>query len=164
MGLDFTDSTTYSVSTTIEIAHSYHFVENVFDPKSPKLAELYKPWKRCLAVVDYCVYNLYGEQIKAYFKAHQIPAIIQSAYITEDRKSVETLQEVCKWMTDFDIIRREPLLVIGGGLVTDVVGLAGMDAAYVADHGANIFSSSDSPAPSTAVQRATFVYQQPLSA
>lgn len=164
MGLDFTNSTTYSVSTTIEIAHSYHFVENVFDPKSPKLAELYKPWKRCLAVVDYCVYDLYGDQIKAYFKAHQIPAIIQSAYITEDRKSVETLLEVCKWMTDFDIIRREPLLVIGGGLVTDVVGLARMDAAYVADHSANIFSSPVSPAPSTAVQRATSVYQQRLSA
>ena len=163
MGLDFSDSTTYSVSTSIEIAHSYHFVDNVFDPKSPKLAGLYKPWKRCLAIVDYCVNDLYGEQIKAYFKAHGIPATIQSAYITEDRKSVETLLEVCSWMTDFDIIRREPLLVIGGGLVTDVVGSARMGADYVVDHIANIPSSSVSPAPSTAAQLAISVCQQLLS-
>ena len=116
------NSTTYSVSTSLEIAHSYHFVNNIFDPKSPNLAELYKPWKRCLVIVDYCVCNLYGDHIRTYFKAHDIAATIQSAYITEDRKSVETLLEVCNWITDFDILRREPVLVIGGGLVTDVVG------------------------------------------
>ncbi len=124
MVLDFMDSTTYSVSTSIEIDHSYHFVENVFDPKSPNLAELYKPWKRCLAIIDHCVYNIYGDQIKAYFKAHEIAATIQPAYIPEDRKSVATLLEICTWITDFDLLRREPVLVIGGGLVTDVVGLA----------------------------------------
>lgn len=124
MILDFNDPTTYSVSTSIDIAHSYHFVNNVFDPKNPNLAELYKPWKRCLAIVDYCVYDIYGDQLKAYFKAHNIAATIQSAYITEDRKNVETLLECCRWMTEFNVIRREPVLIIGGGLLTDVVGLA----------------------------------------
>ncbi len=122
MVLNIIQSTTSSVSTSLEIDHSYHFVENVFDVKSPNLAELYKPWKRCLAIIDHCVYNIYGDQIRAYFKAHEIAATIKPAYIPEDKKSVETLLEICTWITDFDLIRREPVLVIGGGLITDVVG------------------------------------------
>lgn len=123
MAVDIINSNTYSVSTSIEIDHTYHIVNNVFDPKCPNLTELYKPWKRCLAIVDHCVYLLYGDQIKTYFKAHNIAATIQAVNVTEDRKSVETLLEICGWITDFDIFRREPVLVIGGGLVTDVVGL-----------------------------------------
>lgn len=122
MALDIISSTTCSVTTSIEIDHTYHIVNNVFDPKSPNLAELYKPWKRCLAIVDHYVYLLYGDQIKTYFEAHKIAATIQPVNITEDRKSVETLLDICSWITDFDILRREPVLVIGGGLVTDVVG------------------------------------------
>ena len=123
MRLDIVNSTTCSVSTSIEIAQTYHIVNSVFDSKSPNLAELYKPWKRCLAVVDHWVHLLYGDQIKSYFEAYNIAATVQSVNITEDKKSVETLLEICSWITDFDILRREPVLVIGGGLVTDVVGL-----------------------------------------
>ena len=123
MALNIINSTTCSVSTSLEINHTYHIVNNVFDPKSPNLAELYKPWKRCLAIVDHCVHLLYGDHIKTYFEAYRIAATVQPVNITEDRKSVETLLEICSRITDFDILRREPVLVIGGGLVTDVVGL-----------------------------------------
>lgn len=123
MALDIIYSTTCFVSTSIEINHTYHIVNNVFDPKTPNLAGLYKPWKRCLAIVDHSVYLLYGDQIKTYFEIHKIAATVQSINITEDRKDVETLLHICGWITDFNILRREPVLVIGGGLVTDVVGL-----------------------------------------
>ena len=123
MALSFTNATTYSVSSYIEIAHSYHFVNHVFDTEIANLADLYKPYKRCLAIVDHTIYHLYGYDIKKYFNAYEIDATIRSAYITEDNKSLEALQEVCSWITNFNILRREPVLVIGGGLVTDVVGL-----------------------------------------
>lgn len=123
MASSFTNATTYSVSSYIEIAHSYHFVNHVFDTEVANLADLYKPYKRCLAIVDHSVYDLYGYDIKKYFKAYEIEATIRSAYITENNKSLEALQEVCSWITNFNILRREPVLVIGGGLVTDVAGL-----------------------------------------
>ena len=123
MASSFTNATTYSVSSHIEIAHTYHFVNHVFDTEVAILANLYTPYKRCLAIVDHSVYDLYGRDIKKYFKTYEIEATIRSAYITEDNKSLEALQEVCGWITDFNILRREPVLVIGGGLVTDVVGL-----------------------------------------
>ena len=123
MASSFTNTSTYSVSSYIEIAHSYHFVNHVFDTEVTNIADLYKPYKRCLAIVDYSVYDLYGYDIKEYSKAYEIEATIRSAYITEDKKSLEALQEICSWITDFNILRQEPVLVIGGGLVTDVVGL-----------------------------------------
>ena len=123
MASSFTNATTYSVSSYIEIAHSYHFVNHVFDTEVANIGDLYKQYKRCLAIVDHSVYDSYGYDIKKYFKAYEIEATIRSAYITEDKKSLEALQEICGWITDFNILRREPVLVIGGGLVTDVVGL-----------------------------------------
>ena len=91
MAIDMINSTTCAVSTSVEIEHTYHVVNNVFDLNSPDLAELYKPYKRCSSIVDHCVYNLYGNQIKTYFEAHDIAATIHSADITQDRKTVETL-------------------------------------------------------------------------
>lgn len=122
MAINFTDSKTCSVSATVHVAHSYHFVDNVFDPESLVLADMYKPWKRCLAIVDDCVYSLYGDRIKAYFEPHAVAATGKPVHITEDNKSIDALLEVCNWITAFDILRREPVLVIGGGLVTDVAG------------------------------------------
>ena len=123
MAIDIVNSATCAVATSVEIEHTYHIVNNVFDLNNPNLAELYKPYKRCLSIVDHCVYNLYGNQIKTYFEAHDIAATIHSADITEDRKTVETLLGICTLITDFNILRREPVLVIGGGLSTDVIGL-----------------------------------------
>ena len=123
MASSFTHATTYSVSSYIEIAHSYHFVNHVFDTEVANLADPYKPYRLCLAIVDHSIYDLYGYDIKKCFKAHEIEATIRSAYITEVKKSLEALQQVCSWITEFNILRREPVLVIGGGLVTDGVGM-----------------------------------------
>lgn len=70
MAIDIIHSTTCAVETSVEIEHTYHIVNNVFDLNNPHLAELYKPYKRGLSIVDHCVYNLYGNQIK--IEAHDI--------------------------------------------------------------------------------------------
>lgn len=172
MAVNFTNSTTYPVTSSVRIAHSYHFVQNVFNKQNSTLAEMYMPWKRCLAIVDDVVYHLYGDRIKAYFNAHAITATIKPTHITEDNKNIETLLEVCDWFTAFDILRREPVLVIGGGLVTDVVGLfslllepfmtktcAGLLIRSIADP----ISTPDLLVPFTAEQRSTYACQRLLS-
>jgi len=116
--------TTLPVSISIEIAHSYHFVTKVFESGNQLLANLYQPWKRCLAVVDYAIYDLYGAQIQEYSKCNTISATIRRAYVPEDRKTIDTALEICRWITEFDLVRREPVLLVGGGLVTDVAGFA----------------------------------------
>ena len=116
-------ATTYQVTTPLEIKQTFHYIPNAFDPSQATIADLYKPWDRCLAIVDHNVYDLHGTKLRSYFKAHNIKLTLQRACITEENKSMDQALEVCGWLRDFDLVRREPPLVIGGGLVTDVVGL-----------------------------------------
>lgn len=122
MASDILNSEEHSVSTSLEIAQTYHMVNDIFNTRNNNLADLYTAWKRCLIIVDLSVFDLYGSQMRNYFDIYGIAATIHSTRMTEDRKNVETLLEVCSWITEFDLLRREPVLVVGGGLVTDIAG------------------------------------------
>ncbi|KAK3937767.1 hypothetical protein QBC46DRAFT_366009 [Diplogelasinospora grovesii] len=106
------------------ITYDFDFVNGVFDIKNTGLADCYKPWKRVLAVMDKTVYGLYGQQMARYFEHHGIPLTVHKTCIGEKAKTMETLLSICDSITEFGIIRKEPVLVIGGGLVTDVAGFA----------------------------------------
>ena len=124
MAVDIISPVTCSVSTSIEISHTYHIVNDVVDAKTSTIVTLYEPYKRCLAMVDHRVYDLYGDQMRIYFEAYNIAATIHPVNITEDQKSIETLVQVYNWITEFDLLRRGPVLVIGGGLLPMSLGSA----------------------------------------
>lgn len=73
-------------------------------------------------IIDHNVHRLLYAKIVAYFVAHGICATICPVVVTEDGKDVAKLLEVCQLFVDFDLLRREPVLVVGGGLLTDIVG------------------------------------------
>lgn len=104
------------------INYDFEFLDNVFEPKNSQLAECYKPWKRCFMVADINICDIYGKQIEQYFSAHGIPLTIHKTKIGEKAKTMATLLSICSAMTKFGIIRKEPVLVVGGGLITDVAG------------------------------------------
>ena len=60
--------------------------------------------------------------MEAYFWHHNIPLRIHKTKIGEKAKTMETLLAICEAMDDFGIVRKEPVLAVGGGLITDVVG------------------------------------------
>jgi 3-dehydroquinate synthase len=104
------------------ISYGFTFLDGVFEAKNSQLADMYKSWGRCLAVTDINVCGIYGAQMENYFKAHGINLVIHKTKIGEQAKTMETLLSICEAMNDFGIIRKEPVLVIGGGLITDVAG------------------------------------------
>ena len=112
----------YNCSSSLEIAHTYQFVDGVFNPGNPELADMYKDYKRVLAIVDHNVFDIYEEKMNEYFNSHGVKPTLHRAVVSEDNKSVDNMLQYCQYMTDFGILRREPVLVIGGGLITDVVG------------------------------------------
>jgi 3-dehydroquinate synthase len=67
---------------------------------------------------------LYGDRIKAYFRYYDIDLKICPLTITEPNKTIQTFEKVVDVFADFKLVRKEPVLVIGGGLITDVVGFA----------------------------------------
>ncbi|KAK0512719.1 hypothetical protein JMJ35_004736 [Cladonia borealis] len=107
-----------------KISYDFTFLDGVFNPENPQLADCYKHWGRVLAVTDLNVYNVYGEQIERYFEHYGLDLKVHKTKIGEKAKTIPTFLSIVDSMTEFGIYRKEPVLVVGGGLVTDVAGFA----------------------------------------
>ncbi|KAI0972871.1 Dehydroquinate synthase-like protein [Xylaria arbuscula] len=107
-----------------KIEYDFTFVDGIFDISNNHLAKCYNKWGRVLAVTDKNVYALYGRKMEEYFKHFNLDFTVHQTSIGEKAKTTDTLLSICDSMTDFGIIRKEPVLVVGGGLVTDVAGFA----------------------------------------
>lgn len=78
---------------------------------------------RRFVVVDANVARYHLDQITAYFAHHQIDAKIVIFPSGEKNKSVEVYLDILRQLDSFPIHRRdEPIIAIGGGVLTDVVG------------------------------------------
>jgi 3-dehydroquinate synthase len=78
---------------------------------------------RRFVVVDSNVERYHGEAIRAYFSHHGIQARIVSFAGGEQSKTLEQYLALARELESFPIHRRdEPLIAIGGGVLTDVVG------------------------------------------
>lgn len=115
---------TFHVEGYEKIEFSFVFVNKAFDVKNTELADSYKKFGRCLAVVDHNVNRLYGEQLEAYFKHYNLALTVFPVAISEPTKTLETFQSIIDAFADFGLVRKEPVLIVGGGLVTDVAGFA----------------------------------------
>lgn len=116
--------TAFHVEGYEKIEFSLVFVNGAFDVQNTELAESYKNFGRCLAVVDHNVNRLYGSQIEAYFKHHNIDLTLFPVMISEPTKTMDTLLSIVDAFSNFNLVRKEPVLIVGGGLLTDVAGFA----------------------------------------
>ncbi|MBD2610055.1 sedoheptulose 7-phosphate cyclase [Nostoc punctiforme FACHB-252] len=114
----------FHVEAYEKIEYELVYVDGVFDIANPELAEIYRSFGRCLAVIDTNVYNFYGTQIEKYFRYYGIELKVFALTITEPNKSIQTFEKIIDVFADFKLVRKEPVLVVGGGLITDVVGFA----------------------------------------
>ncbi|WP_017655453.1 sedoheptulose 7-phosphate cyclase [Fortiea contorta] len=116
--------TAFHVTGYEKIDFSLVYVNGAFDLKNTEIADSYHQLGRCLAVIDANVYHLYGEKIKSYFQFYDIDLTVFPITITEPAKTISTFESIIDAFANFGLIRKEPVLVVGGGLVTDVAGYA----------------------------------------
>ncbi|MDX2228214.1 MAG: sedoheptulose 7-phosphate cyclase [Leptolyngbyaceae cyanobacterium bins.349] len=119
-----TTSTGFRVEGYEKIEFDFHLVNQIFDIHKPDLASHYTTLKRCLAIVDSTVDQQYGTQLKQYFQYYDIQLTVFPITIKEPDKTIATFQAIIDAFCRFNLLRKEPVLVIGGGLVTDVAGFA----------------------------------------
>lgn len=89
-----------------KIEYDFTFIDGVFDVRNPNLADCYKRWKRCLAVTDLNIYNIYGNQMEKYFEHYAIELRIHKTRIGEKAKTMPTLLSIVDSMNDFGIYRK----------------------------------------------------------
>src|SRR5689334_22082482 len=114
----------FHVEAFQRIDYSLVYENGVFAPGSTRIADSYRPYGRCLMVVDENVLDLYGEQIRDYFDHHGIALTVFPVSIRETDKSLATVERLVDAFGSFGLVRTEPVLVVGGGLTTDVAGFA----------------------------------------
>jgi len=107
-----------------EIDVTLTFVDGVFDPDNDQIAGIYRAAGRCLLVADTHVLDLYRDRIAHYFTAHAIALTVHPVRTSETHKSLESVQRIIDAFDGFGLVRTEPVLVLGGGLTTDVAGFA----------------------------------------
>ena len=107
-----------------KIDFSLLYVQGAFKAENHEIADSYRSFGRCLMVVDKAVYRLYGAQMEGYFKHHEIDLTVYQVSIKEPDKTLATFQKIIDAFADFGLVRKEPVLVVGGGLTTDVAGFA----------------------------------------
>lgn len=114
----------FTVEAYEKIDYSLVLVDGAFDPANTELADAYRRWGRCLMVVDETVHDLYGERMRAYFDHHGIALTVFPLAIAETTKTMRTAERIVDAFGEFGLVRKEPVLVVGGGLTTDVAGFA----------------------------------------
>ncbi|HTP57292.1 MAG TPA: sedoheptulose 7-phosphate cyclase, partial [Spirochaetia bacterium] len=78
---------------------------------------------RRFVVVDHNVERHFSREIGAYFSCHDVEARIVPFTAGEDNKSLESYLAILRDLDLFPIHRRdEPIIAIGGGVLTDLVG------------------------------------------
>ena len=115
---------TFHVEGYEKIEYDLQYVNGVFDIGQSALADCYRVYGRTLMVVDETVYALYRPQIDAYFAHHGIALTVIPIQIRETAKSLETYERIVSEFDAYGLVRTEPVLVVGGGLTTDVAGFA----------------------------------------
>ncbi len=107
-----------------KIDFSLLYVDGAFKVGNPEIADSYRQFGRCLMVVDETVHGLYGLQMQDYFKHYGIDLTVFPVQIKETAKTIATFEKIIDAFVDFGLVRKEPVLVVGGGLTTDVAGFA----------------------------------------
>ncbi|MBZ6283722.1 sedoheptulose 7-phosphate cyclase [Streptomyces olivaceus] len=119
----------WRVSTSKEVSYEVRLSPGLLDPDNPALAMAGLPGTtgpgRRLVVVDATVYGLYGTRLREYFEKQDVEYGLCVIDAHESVKSMQTVFEIVSSMDAFGVSRRrEPVIAIGGGVLTDLVGLA----------------------------------------
>ncbi len=97
---------------------------DLFCPENPALLSVGRTRNaRRFVVIDENVEHIFSSAVRAYFSKHGVEARILTLPGGEKCKSLDAYQMIAGELDDFPIHRRdEPIIAIGGGILTDVVG------------------------------------------
>lgn len=118
--------TRWRVSEIRRIDYDLVNVDDVFDPAGGALLSMGRAYgSRRFVVVDECVYHHHGARLRSCFADHGIEAHIVVFSGGEVSKTMDAWLGLLRELDTFPIHRRdEPIIAIGGGVLTDVVGFA----------------------------------------
>lgn len=124
-----TKERTWVVDTLQPVRYSVRYTPDVLSSQNKALAEAaqFNPSSPAVrvAVVDAVVAEIYGTRIRDYFEGHGVPLRLISVAASEPSKRLDAIEGLVREFDSVGLSRRgEPVVAIGGGVLTDMAGLA----------------------------------------
>ncbi|MEU3898131.1 sedoheptulose 7-phosphate cyclase [Streptomyces sp. NPDC045251] len=118
----------WTVRATKPVSYEVRVADGLFDPQRTDLLEpAGVPGQRVrrFVVLDANVDLLHGNRIRAYFDCHDVEYRLCVVPANETVKDFDVAARIVRELDAFGVDRRrEPVIVIGGGVLMDIVGLA----------------------------------------
>lgn len=114
---------TWSVQTELPVQFTVQYSSDIFNPKNHDLINCggYSSDRRII-VIDKNVNNLYSEQLISYFQQLKIDGRVLIIDSDEENKTWDNANKILRFFEDEGLLRREPVIAIGGGVLLDIVG------------------------------------------
>jgi len=113
------------MESTLHRSHQIRRINGVFDINNPVLREAVGD-RSALIVCTPTVDRLYGQLIRDYVTTLPTPSSIEVMVLDrgETSKSLDAVVEVCERAAASRLLRTSPIVAVGGGVCTDICGLA----------------------------------------
>ena len=112
---------TWSVKAELPVEFVLKYSSDVFNINNHDLLSFGESNRR-VVVIDQTVCKLYGQQLQAYFDTFKIELKLFVIDATEQNKDWEHTDQILRFFEDVGVLRREAIIVIGGGVLLDLVG------------------------------------------
>ena len=115
----------FTITGQSEYSYQIEKINTIFNPENPALLAPFTTHgeRRRFILIDSVVHALYGQRMTDFFSAHQVKTEVCVIEAGDYNKNEQNYLNVFKKLCHFDAMRRdEPLLAIGGGVITDLGG------------------------------------------
>ena len=112
---------TWSVKTELPIEFILKYSSDIFDVNNHDLLS-FNESNRKIVVIDKTVNQIYGDRLQSYFDTFKIELKLFEIDAVEENKDWQHADEILKFFEKISVLRREPIMVVGGGVLLDLVG------------------------------------------
>jgi 3-dehydroquinate synthase len=114
---------TWTVKTELPVEFKLTYSADIFNPTNHDLVS-YKTNDRVVIVIDQNVHKFYTVELMNYFNSHKVKYSMLVIDTNEESKNWEDADYILQFFEDEGVLRREPIIAIGGGVLLDIVGFA----------------------------------------
>ena len=114
---------TWTVKTELPVEFKLTYSADIFNPLNHDLVS-YKTNDRVMIVIDTNVHKFYAAQLMEYFNSHNVKYSMLVIDTNEEHKTWKDADHILQFFEDEGVLRREPIIAIGGGVLLDIVGFA----------------------------------------
>ena len=112
---------TWSVKAELPVSFTVKYSSDIFNSSNLDLLSYNDSYRR-LVVIDKTVYEIYKDDLHSFFDKHKVELKLFVIDATEENKDWKHTDEVLRFFEDVGVLRREPIIAIGGGVLLDLVG------------------------------------------